>query len=155
MIAPSSRTSYIPAHSFLLLPAGGQLYIILSSNPKDISERPAVEIDIELDSIHTNLRDFQCVQMLKLHRERKNFQFVKKYRKFRPELPVLKDPKAWWCYAARVIKFELTENFLRWSWSRFQKKYAIRARYMKLYEQRVRQNLPKSNKNGSGEAYHN
>jgi len=71
LIAPSSRTSYIPAHSFLLLPAGGQLYIILSSNPKDISERPAVEIDIELDSIHTNLRLSMCADVKATSRAKK------------------------------------------------------------------------------------
>jgi hypothetical protein len=139
LIAPSSETTYVPTHTFVLLPTGVELDILLSNNPKDLSVRPAVEIDIKLDSIHTNLRDFQCVQILKLYRERQNFQFVKKYRKFRPRQKVLENPKAWWGYAARVIKFELKENFLRWSWSRFQRKYAIRARYMKLYERKIRQ----------------
>ena len=140
LIAPSSRTSYIPTHTFLLLPTGVELRIRLSNKPKDLSSRPALEIDIELDSIHTNLRDFQCVQMLKLYKERKNFQFIKKYRRFRPKSSVMDDPKAWWSYAARVIRFELRDNFLRWSWSRFETKYAIRARYVKLYEKRIRPN---------------
>ena len=97
------------------------------------------EIDIELDAIHTNLRDFQCIQMLKLYKERKNYQFIKKYRKFRPKASVMDDPKAWWSYAARVIRLELRDNFLRWSWNRFQTKYAVRVRYMKLYEKWIRQ----------------
>ncbi len=139
LIAPSPRTSYIPTHTFLLLPTGGELQIRLSRKPKDLTLRPAVEIDIELDSIQTHLRDFQCIQMLKIYKERKNYQFIKKYRKFRPKSSVMDDPKAWWSYAARVIRFELRDNFLRWSWSRFQTKYAIRAQYMKLYEKRIRE----------------
>ena len=137
-IAPSSRTSYIPTHKFLLLPTGVEMQIRLSNQPKELSSRPALEIHIELDSIHTNLRDFQCVHMLKLFKMRKNFEFVKKYRRFRPKASVMDDPKAWWSYAARVIRFQLRDNFLRWSYSRFQTKYATRARYMKLYEQRIR-----------------
>ncbi len=139
IIAPSSRTSYIPTHTFLLLPTGGELQIRLSRKPKELMLRPAVEIDIELDAIHTNLRDFQCIQMLKLYKERKNYQFIKKYRKFRPKASVMDDPKAWWSYAARVIRLELRDNFLRWSWNRFQTKYAVRVRYMKLYEKWIRQ----------------
>ena len=139
LISSPSKESYIPTHTFILLPVGGQLTFLLSNTPKDLSLRPAIDVTIELDCISTNLRDFQCVQMLRLYAERKNFNFVKKYRKFRPRFSVLEDSKAWWCYAARVIQFELRENFLRWSWSRFQKKYAIRSRYMKLYERRIRQ----------------
>ena len=138
IMASSSKASYIPTHTFILLPVGGQIYFLISNTPKVLTIRPAIDITIELDCVSTNLRDFQCVQMLRLDREQKNFQFVKKHRKFRPKSSVMANPKAWWFYATRVIKAELRESYLRWSWSRFRKKYSRRSRYMKLYEIRIR-----------------
>ena len=151
LIASPSKKVYIPKHTYLLLPVDGYLHALLSTSPKDLTARPAVDIAIQLDSVSTNLRDFQCVQMLKLHGKRKNFLFAKKYRKYRPNVPVMQDAKAWWAYAARVIRSELKGSLLRWSWSRFQKSYETRARYMHLYERRIR-NINDGSTTASGES---
>jgi hypothetical protein len=129
----------------------GYLHALLSTSPKDLTVRPAVDIAIQLDSVSTNLRDFQCVQMLKLHGKRKNFLFAKKYRKYRPTTSVMQNAKVWWKYAARVISSELKGSLLRWSWSRFQTSYDMRARYINLYERRIRGNN-NSNTTSSGES---
>jgi hypothetical protein len=139
LIPSPSKKTYIPKHTYLLLPVDGYLHALLSTTPKDLTARPAVDIAIQLDTVSTQLRDFQCVQMLKLYGERRNFNFVKRYRKYRPTVSVMKDAKAWWKYAAYIIRLELKGSMLRWSWQRFQRSYALRERYMDLYEKRIRQ----------------
>ncbi|KAL3925287.1 MAG: hypothetical protein SGILL_000512 [Bacillariaceae sp.] len=138
LIPSPSKKTYVPKHTYMLLPVDGYLHALLSTAPKDLVARPAIDIAIQLDSVNTQLRDFQCVQMLKLYGERRNFNFVKKYRKYRPKVSVMQDPKAWWKYTSRVIQRELKGSCLRWSWQRFQRSYALRERYMGLYERRIR-----------------
>jgi hypothetical protein len=138
LLTSPSKIQYIPTHTYVLFPVDGELHLLLSTTPKDLSARPAMEVVIQLDVVSTNLRDFQCVQMLTLYGERKNFNFVKKYRKFRPKVSVMDNPQAWWLYAARVIKYQLQEHFFRWSWSRFETTFATRLRYMDLHERRTR-----------------
>ncbi|KAL3924425.1 MAG: hypothetical protein SGILL_001054, partial [Bacillariaceae sp.] len=139
LVPSPSKTSYIPKHTYLLLPVDGYLHALLSTTPKDLTARPAIDVAIQLDTVSTHLRDFQCVQMLKLYGERKNFNFVKRYRKYRPAVSVMQDTKAWWKYAAYAIRMELKGSLLRWSWQRFQRSYALRRRYMNLYAKRIRQ----------------
>lgn len=133
-----SKTHHTPNNSYVLLPVDGYLHALLSTSPKDLSSRPAIDIAIQLDIVSTHLRDFQCVQMLKLYGERKNFNFIKKFRRYRPSESVMQNTLAWWKYAVGVITQELRGSMLRWSWVRFQKRYALRARYMELYERRIR-----------------
>ncbi|KAG7355613.1 vacuolar sorting-associated protein 13, N-terminal domain containing protein [Nitzschia inconspicua] len=146
VVPSSSKKTYIPKNTYVLLPVDGYLHALLSTTPKDLSSRPAVDIAIQLETVSTNLRDFQCVQVLKLYGERKNFNFVKKFRKYRPRDSVMQNARAWWKYAARAIRQELRGSMLRWSWVRFQERYALRARYMELYERRIRHgsNIPLS-----------
>jgi hypothetical protein len=147
-----SRKTYTPNHTYMLLPVDGYLHALLSTTPKDLAARPAIDIAIQLDSVSTNLRDFQCVQLLKLYGERKNFMFVKKFRKYRPTDSVLQNARAWWKYAARVVGYELRGSMLRWSWVRFQNSYASRARYMDLYERKIRQGCSAAPMDGSAAA---
>lgn len=137
LIASPSRNPYIPTHTYLLLPVDGRWHGRLSTSPKDLSTKPAAELIFSIDPVFGQLRDFHCVQILQLASEYKNHKYVKRYRRFRPLVSVKEDPKAWWLYAARVIRYQLRETFLRWSWSRFVGVYMVRNRYMGLYERKI------------------
>ena len=137
-VSSPSRKAHIPTHTYLLLPVNGTLHADLSTSPKDLRFKPALEAVFAVDAVSTQIRDFQCTQMLSLLSEVKNHRFVKKYRKFRPLVAVKDDPRAWWVYAARVIRYQLKETYLRWSWSRFEEGYQTRGRYMQLYERKLR-----------------
>ncbi len=137
MIASPSRDPYIPTHTYLLLPVDGTWHGRLSTNPTDLSDKPAVQVYISINPVFGQLRDFQCVQILRLASEYKNHKYVKRYRRFRPSVSVLDDPTAWWLYAARAIRYQLRETFLRWSWGRFADVYKVRNRYMNLYERKM------------------
>ncbi|CAJ1918125.1 unnamed protein product [Cylindrotheca closterium] len=137
LIASPSRRVHAPNHTYILLPVDGMMYLDLSTTPNDLTRRPALSATIVIDEVSTQLRDFQCVQILRLYREIKNHQFVKKYRRFRPLVSVKEDSRAWWHYAARVIRYQLKENFMRWSRTRFGEGFKARQRYMMLYEKKV------------------
>lgn len=138
VMASPSRNPSIPTHSYLLLPLDGRLNVNLSTTPNDLGLNPALEVLVTIDSVSTQIRDFQCIQILTLVSEVKNHLFVKTYRKFRPLVTVKENPRAWWLYAARVIRYQLKETFLRWSWSPLEEGYITRGRYMELYERKVR-----------------
>jgi hypothetical protein len=137
LIASPSRHPYIPTHTYLLLPVDGTWHGRLSTSPKDLSTKPAAELVLSIDPLFGQLRDFQCVQILRLASEYKNHKYVKRYRRFRPLVSVKENPKAWWLYASRVIRYQLRETFLRWSWGRFVDVYRVRSRYMGLYERKI------------------
>jgi hypothetical protein len=138
VIASPSRNPNIPRHTYLLLPVDGTWHGSVSTRPDDLSSKPAMEAIITIEPVSAQIRDFQCVQILRLVSEIKNHEFVKKYRKFRPLVSVKENPRVWWLYAARVIRYQLRESFLRWSWSRFETEYRLRGRYMELYERKLR-----------------
>jgi Vacuolar sorting-associated protein 13, N-terminal/N-terminal region of Chorein or VPS13 len=138
VVASQSRQHYVPLHSYILLPLDGTMHFYLSMTPKDLRLRPALEVVVNVDVVSTQLRDFQCVQMLRVYGRRKNFKFMQKYRRFRPTVSIMENPKAWWLYAASVVKYQLEESYLRWSWTRFRQVYAARLRYIELYERRIR-----------------
>eukprot|EP00980_Cylindrotheca_fusiformis_P009341 scaffold2047_cov129-Cylindrotheca_fusiformis.AAC.20 len=138
IIASPSRNPYIPTHSYILLPVDGMMDLNLSRTPNDLRVTPALEATITLDSVSTQIRDFQCVQMLRLQGEFKNHMFVKQYRRFRPLVSINENARAWWFYAARVIRYQLKENFVRSSVYRFAEGYNTRRRYMDLYKRKLR-----------------
>lgn len=137
LIASPSRKAYIPTHTYLLLPVDGTLTVRLSTDPKDLSQKPAIEAALCIDPVAAQLRDFQMAHILRLANEYKNHRFVRKYRKFRPLVSAKEAPSAWWKYAARVIRYQLRETFLRWSKTRFFDVFATRRVYMDLYQRKL------------------
>jgi hypothetical protein len=138
VMSSPSRNPYTPTHAYILLPLDGTLHLLLSSDPRNLEERPALVAYINVDILSVQLRDFQCVQILSFINVVKNHKFIKKYRTLRPLVPVKGNAMIWWQYATRVIRHQLKENYLRWSWSRFQQRYRLRSRYMDLYERKIR-----------------
>lgn len=123
-----------PKHSFLLLPLDASWYTKLSTDPRNLEERPALESALHLDDLSIQLRDFQCSQISILAAAVKEHLFSKDYRKYRPSVSAKADPRAWWRYAFRIVKLELRKGNMRWSWSRFAKRYKLRKRYCELYQ---------------------
>jgi hypothetical protein len=138
VMSSPSRNPYTPTHAYILLPLDGTLHGVLSSDPSNLEERPALVAYINVDILSVQLRDFQCLQILSFVNVVKNHKFTKKYRTLRPLVPVKGNAMVWWQYATRVIRYKLKENYLRWSWSRFQQRYRLRGRYMDLYERKIR-----------------
>lgn len=138
VMSSPSRNPYTPTHAYILLPLDGTLHGVLSSDPRNLEARPALVAYINVDILSVQLRDFQCVQILSFINVLKNHKFIKKYRTLRPLVPVKGNAMIWWQYATRVIRHQLKENYLRWSWSRFQQRYRLRGRYMDIYERKIR-----------------
>jgi Vacuolar sorting-associated protein 13, N-terminal/N-terminal region of Chorein or VPS13 len=137
-VSSPSKNSYIPMHTYLLLPVDGMWHGRLSTSPKDLSSNSTAEMVVAIDPVFGQLRDYQCVQMLSFATEFRNHKFVKRYRRFRPLVPVKEDPKAWWRYATRAIRFQLRESFLRSSWTSFVDVVAFRNLYIDLFERSLK-----------------
>ena len=137
-VSSPSKNGYMPMHTYLLLPVDGTWHGRLATNPKELSSKPMIEMVVSIDPVFGQLRDYQVVQILCLASEFKNHKFVKRYRQFRPLVSVKEDPKAWWLYATRAIRFQLRESFLRSSWAHFTDVLCFRNRYMDLFERSVR-----------------
>lgn len=138
LVSSPSKNAHMPTHTYLLMPVDGTWHGRLSTNPKDLSMTPAAEMTISIDPVYGQLRDYQCIQILSLVSEFKNHRYVKRYRQFRPLTSVMEDPKAWWMYATRAIRFQLREKFLRSSWVRFVDVLSTRNSYMGLYERNLK-----------------
>ena len=127
-----------PKHTYLLKPLDAVFRGVLSTTPRDLEARPALVGSIEVEDLAVNLRDFQLDQILDLKANIKEHQFSKPYRPYRPTTPVLLNPRAWWHYALKVVQMELRQSRMRWSWSRFNQRFALRRRYSDLYERHRR-----------------
>jgi Vacuolar sorting-associated protein 13, N-terminal/N-terminal region of Chorein or VPS13 len=138
LVSSPSKNGYMPMHTYLLLPVDGVWHGRLATTPKDSSSKPMIEMAVSIDPVFGQLRDYQVVQILCLASEFKNHKFVKRYRQFRPLVSVTEDPKAWWLYATRAIRFQLRESFLRSSWARFTDVLSFRNRYVDLFERSVK-----------------
>jgi hypothetical protein len=138
VMASPSRNPYTPHHTYLLLPVDGTLNGFLSTDPSNLDEHPALGAVINMDELSVQIRDFQCIQILGFVNAVKNHNFIKKHRIYRPLVPVKDNPRLWWQYTTRVVRYQLKENRLRWSWSRFEQRYRLRGRYMGLYERKMR-----------------
>ena len=129
------------------------LQAVLSVDPTGQTKTPSIEATFHVDAINVQLRDFQCHQIALLVGSVKEHKYTKKYRKYRPQVPVSEDPGAWWRYAFRVVSHELKGSRLRWSWGRMRQKYAGRYRYCELYERQLKYNFHLGRR--EGEATHN
>ena len=138
-----------PNHSFLLRPLDASWHAKLNTRPQNLEERPALETSLHIDDLSLQLRDFQCSQISILASAAKEHSFSKHYRKYRPEVSAKEDPRAWWRYAVRVVRMELHKGNMRWSWSRFAQRYALRRRYCELYERERRYQLERENPGSS------
>jgi len=137
-----------PNHSFLLLPLDASWNTKLSTDPRNLEERPALETSLHIDELSLQLRDYQCSQISILAAAVKEHSFTTNYRKYRPKVSATKDPRAWWRYAFRIVQMELYKRNMRWSWSRFSQRYALRKRYCELYERerryQIQREIPRS-----------
>jgi hypothetical protein len=128
-----------PKHTYLIVPIDASVHLSFSTDPRDFETRPALEVIIEVPELTLGLRDFQIYQIIRLIHDLKEHNYRKKhYRRFRPSSPVTEDPKAWWQYAVAVVRYEIRENRLRWSWGRFRRRFEQRKRYCYLYERMLR-----------------
>lgn len=138
-----------PNHTFLLLPMDASWHARLSTDPRNLELRPALVTDLRIDDVSVQLRDFQCHKISILITQMKEHSFAKNYRQYRPSVSPTVNPRAWWLYAFRIIRMELREGNMRWSWSRFEQRLALRRRYCDLYERQRRQQSSRSNARGS------
>ena len=130
--SPLPNTS--PKHAYILCPVDSTAHVSLSTTPNDWSVRPALEIDVEVDDVSMQLRDFQVASIRQFQSSLKEFAFATPYRAFRPTSSASVNPKAWWVYAVRILRMELQRSRMRWSWSRFHSRFRERRRYCALYE---------------------
>ena len=138
-----------PNHSFLLLPLDASWHAKLSTDPRNLEERPALETSLKIDQVSLQLRDYQCSQISILAAAVKEHSFTTNYRKYRPTVSAKEDPRAWWRYALRIVQMELHKGNMRWSWSRFAKRYGLRKRYCELYERERRYKIQRENPRSS------
>ena len=134
----------VPQHIYLILPLDGRLYAAISTNPKSLSDQPAIQAICTVTDVSFQIRDFQCFQLMRLHHNVKEYKYSLRHRRFRPFSSVHDNPRAWWFYAVTAIRHELTEKHhrLRWSFGRFQRQYHDRKRYCDLYERKLRETTP-------------
>lgn len=138
-----------PNHTFLLLPLDASWHAKLSTDPRNLELRPALVTNLRIDDVSVQLRDFQCHEIAILITEMKEHSFAKNYRQYRPSVSATLNPRAWWLYAFRIIRMELREGNMRWSWSRFEQRFALRRRYCDLYERQRREQSSRSNARGT------
>lgn len=129
---------YAPMHTYLLRPVDATCHAALSTKPGNLKERPSFVCSITIDDLSVHIRDFQAAGIIALTSAMKEHVFFKQYRPYRPQVSPLESPRAWWRYAAKVVRMELRESRMRWSWSRFHQRYEMRRRYCDLYERQCR-----------------
>ena len=134
----AGATDYAPKHTYLLRPVDATSHAALSTKPANLKERPSFVCSIAVDDLSIHIRDFQSAGMLALASSLKEHTFIKQYRPYRPSVSPQENPRAWWRYAAQVVRMELRESRMRWSWSRFHQRYEMRRRYCHLYERQCR-----------------
>ncbi|GKY98564.1 hypothetical protein MPSEU_000813200 [Mayamaea pseudoterrestris] len=134
MVAPA------PTHTYLLLPMDGTLHATLagSSKVQRESDQPAVVFHCKIQNVHVQLRDFQCLQILRLWHCYKEYKYGLQYRHLRPTVTALEDPSAYWHYACNVIRYQLKDHRLRWCRGRLERGLAVRRQYCDLYERKLR-----------------
>ena len=134
----AGATDYAPKHTYLLRPVNATCHAALSTKPGNLKERPSFVGSLNIDDLSIHLRDFQSAGIFCLVSAMKEHTFFKQYRPYRPRVSPRKNPRAWWRYAAKVVRMELRESRMRWSWSRFHQRYELRRRYCHLYERQCR-----------------
>lgn len=61
---------------------------------------------------------------------------TKEFKKFRPNVPVKKDPKAWFRFAGTVVLNEIHQRNREWSWDYMRQRREDRLRYIILYKKK-------------------
>jgi hypothetical protein len=133
------RPAHVPLHSFLLVPMDAACHVCLSTTPKNLERGPALIASLHMDIISLQVRDYQCAQAAIFLNSVKEYKSTASYRKYRPIVSAKQDPKAWWVYLITIIRIELRESNMRWSWSRFHRRFRLRKRYCELYERNMQQ----------------
>jgi vacuolar protein sorting-associated protein 13A/C len=61
---------------------------------------------------------------------------TKEFKKYRPNVPVKKDPKAWFKFAGTVVLKEIHQRNREWSWDYMRQRREDRLRYIVLYKKK-------------------
>lgn len=61
---------------------------------------------------------------------------TKEFKKYRPLVPVKKDPKAWFRFAGNVVLKQIHQKNREWSWDYMKERRETRLRYIELYKKK-------------------
>lgn len=131
-IARRSSLLASPKHSYLLVPLDAKILVQFQTSPQQLS------MEVNVSEATWTVRDYQCLKLLIWHHEFKELRYrAEHFGRYRPRESVAQNPRAWWRYACKAVRYELREHRLRWSWTRFRRRFEQCQAYSQLYERKL------------------
>eukprot|EP01126_Amoeba_proteus_P024051 TRINITY_DN2416_c0_g2_i3.p1 TRINITY_DN2416_c0_g2~~TRINITY_DN2416_c0_g2_i3.p1 ORF type:complete len:1216 (-),score=264.47 TRINITY_DN2416_c0_g2_i3:36-3185(-) len=123
------------SNQYLVEPISGTVKAQLAS-ATNINYQPQKKFIIEIDSVKTSLDNHQYCGIIGLMDKFTLSNREIKYSKFRPynDVRPLEDPKAWWKYAYRAVKQDVSKKLNQWSWATIKSRRKNRIQYIDLYK---------------------
>eukprot|EP00736_Rhodelphis_marinus_P007126 Rmarinus@m.9219 len=122
---------------YVLRPLDVDVRLALNMVPANLSHPHAV-INMEIPKISLELSEDQYLSLLKLLEHLSFLERRKRYRSFeRPTTRPKQDPRGWWKYVARCVRFDSHERLFASSWQYLAQRRADRLAYMQCYREAV------------------
>lgn len=124
----------VSSAQYLLRPVLGTGHVTLrklgatATTPHVLLELFFDEFGVDLDADQYRDMLWTLHQLVQQHRTRR-------FRRFRPAVTPLEDPKAWLVYAATAVHSEIHEKHRRWLWDYFKQRRDDRVEYVRLWSQ--------------------
>lgn len=116
---------------YILRPVSGVGQVTLNKNA---SEGPSAKAQLIFDELGFVFDSDQYRDALLVGELFRKYLRTKEYLKFKPKVPISKDPKAWFKYAGDVVLEQVSARRRQWSWNYILGRRIDKLRYIELYK---------------------
>lgn len=122
-------------HEYILQPVSLKAQLKHNCSSKQLRSRqnPRLICDLQLENFPLRLNEFQYSQIIHMLKELERLDFSWKYRKWRPNVPIKKDPRKWWKFAIQAHLDPISRNYQKQTWNFVLQRACNNVKYCQIY----------------------
>ncbi|XP_072137655.1 intermembrane lipid transfer protein VPS13A isoform X1 [Mobula birostris] len=139
-----STSDFIPReYQFIFQPISAKAKLEMNPRAEVDFASPKVNLEVDLQSITIELKRPQYLSIMELLGSIDMMTRNLPYRKYKPNVPCLSNPSAWWTYAINsVLKENIKPRLEGWSWKHIRMHRQKIKNYRQLYKSRITSKKP-------------
>ncbi|XP_029354917.1 vacuolar protein sorting-associated protein 13C isoform X2 [Echeneis naucrates] len=140
----SSKDKQLPHHQYIFRPIFASAKMCINPNAELELKNPKAKLHVEVQNIEIEMTRPQYLTMLELLESIDCMMKNAPYRKFRPDVPVSRNPRVWWRYSFNsILEVHIRHHSHMWSWSNIKRHRENLKTYKTTYKTKLmNQNKP-------------
>ncbi|XP_065179589.1 intermembrane lipid transfer protein VPS13C-like [Sycon ciliatum] len=142
-LIPRELDDVHPRHEYLVNPISATAKLAIDKNAPQDPTSPQIDVSMSISqvSLGVSRQQFQGTLMVVEHFDQMVTNLP--YRKYKPNVPLKNNARAWWTYALdSTLKEDVQPRLRQWSWERIRNHRALVRRYEQQWKVRLSQKNP-------------